>query len=136
MLFIIVIRRLCHENSIDDRKKMIKLHQKGVSNREISRRIKCNEKSVRKTLQKFFATGSVNDAPKSGRPRVTTHREDRAIKIRGLRNSFETANDVRKYCNPDQKCSLSTVKNRSKEFKLRGCIARRKPMVSARNRKR
>ena len=121
--------------SIDNRKEIIKLHNEGISNREIGRRLNCDEKTVRLTLQKYQKTDSVHDIPKCGRPRVTSAREDHAIKIRSLRNRFESAPELRKECGLVGKCSVSTVKNRLKEFKLRGCIARRKPMISAKNRK-
>ena len=90
--------------SIENRKKLIKLHEKGISNREISRRLECNEKTVRLTLLKYRNTGKLQDAPKSGRPRATSYREDRAIKVRSLRNRFETANEIRKQCNLVEKC--------------------------------
>ena len=77
--------------SLSYRKELINLHLSGLSNREIGRRLKCDEKTVRKTVKKHQNTGSVRDAPKSGRPRVTSYREDNAIKIRSLRNRFETA---------------------------------------------
>lgn len=122
--------------TVDTRKELVKLNKEGISNREIGRRLNCDEKTVRLTLQKYKKTGSVHDSPKCGRPRVTSPMEDRYIKVRSLRNRFETAPVLRKECSLVGKCSISTVKNRLKEFKLRGCIARRKPMVSLKNRKR
>ena len=122
--------------SLSDRQELINLHLSGLSNREIGRRLKCDEKTVRTTVKKHQNTGSVRDAPKSGRPRVTSYREDNAIKIRSLRNRFETAPQIQQQCNLVKKCSLSTVKNRLKEFNLKGYVARRKPMISAKNRKR
>ena len=121
--------------SLVDRRKLIHLHNEGISNREIGRRLNCDEKTVWLTVKKHRTTGSVHDTPKCGRPRVTSHREDRAIKIRSLRNRFETAPELHKECGLVGKCSVSTVKNRLKEFKLGGCIARRKPMISVKNRK-
>ena len=88
------------------------------------------------TVQKHQKTGSVRDAPKSGRPRVTSYRENRAIKILSLRNRFETSPQIQKQCDLVEKFSLSAIKNRLKEFKLCCCIARRKPMISVKNRKR
>lgn len=122
--------------SVDDRKELIRLHNEGISNREIGRRLNCDEKTVRLTLQKHQKTGSVHDTPKCERPRVTSPKEDRTIKVRSLRNRFETAPELRKECGLVGKCSVSTVKNRLKELKLRGCIGRRKLMISVKNRKR
>ena len=72
--------------SVSDRHELINLHLSGLSNRKIGHRLKCDEKTVRMTVKKHQNTGSVPDAPKSGRPRVTSYKEDNAIKICGLRN--------------------------------------------------
>ena len=122
--------------SVSDRHELINLHLFGLSNRKIGRRLKCDEKTVRMTVKKHQNTGSVPDALKSGRPRVTSYREDNAIKICGLRNRFEMTPQIQQQCNLIKKCSLSTVKNRLKEFNLHGSVARHKPMISVKNRKR
>ena len=122
--------------SLNDRKELIKLRNAGLSNREIGRRLKCDVKTLRITVQKHQKTGTVRDAPKSGRPRVTSYREARAIKIRSLGNRFETSPQIQKQCNLVEKRSLTTINNRLKECKLQGCIARRKPMIFVKNRKR
>ena len=121
--------------SIENRKEIVRLHKTGLSNREIGRRINCNEKTVRKIVKKHQETGSVSDAPKSGRPRALSEREVRHVKIRSLRNRFETASQIRKECNLVEKCSISTIKRRLTDFELRGCIARRKPLISTKNKK-
>ena len=54
--------------SINDREELIKFHNDGLSNLEIGRKLECDEKTVRMTVQKHQHTGSVRDAPKSGRP--------------------------------------------------------------------
>ena len=46
------------------------------------------------------------------------------------------APQIQQQCNLVKKCSLSTVKNRLKEFNLQGSISRHKPMISVKNRKR
>ena len=88
------------------------------------------------TVKKHQNIGSVPDAPKSGCPRVTSYRKDIAIKICGLRNRFKMTPQIQQQCNLVKKCSLSTVKNRLKEFNLQGSVARHKPIISVKNRKR
>ena len=56
--------------SVSDRHELINLHLSGLSNCKTGRRLKCDEKTVRMTVKKHQNTGSVPDAPKSGRPRV------------------------------------------------------------------
>ena len=123
--------------SINDRDELIiKFHNTGLSHREIGRILECDEKTVRMTVQKHKKSSSVRDAPKSCRPRVSSYREDSAIKIRSLRNRFETSPQIQKHCDLVEKCSLSTITNMLKGFKLCGCVARRKPMIYVKNRKR
>ena len=57
--------------SISDCHELINLHLSGLSHRKIGRRLKCDEKTVRMTVKKHQNIGSVRDAPKSGRSRVT-----------------------------------------------------------------
>ena len=97
--------------SVSDRHELINLHLSGLSNCKIGCRLKCDEKTVRMTVKKHQNTGSVPDASKSGRPRVTSYKEDNAIKICGLRNRFEMTPQIQQQqCNLVKKCSLSTVK--------------------------
>lgn len=42
--------------------------------------------------------------------------KDRLIKIRYLRNRFETASDIQKHCDLVEKCSNTTIKNRLKDL--------------------
>ena len=96
--------------SVSDHHDLINLHLSGLSNRKIGHRLKCDEKTVRMTVKKHQNTSSVPDAPKSGCPRVTSYRENNAIKICGLRNRFEMTPQIQQQCNLVKKCSLSTVK--------------------------
>ena len=96
--------------SVSDCHELINLHLFGLSNRKIGCRLKCDEKTIWMTVKKHQTTCSVPDALKSGRPRVTSYREDNAIKICGLRNRFEMTLQIQQQCNLVKKCSLSTVK--------------------------
>ncbi len=55
------------------------LSEEGYSKREIGRRLEISEKAVRYNLAKLENTGSMENLVRSGRPRVTTVREDRTI---------------------------------------------------------
>ena len=44
---------------------------------------------MQRLIQRHNATGSVADRPRSGRPRATTQREDRAIGFVHARNPFQ-----------------------------------------------
>ena len=96
--------------SVSDCHELINLHLTGLSNCKIGHRLKCDEKTVRMTVKKHQNTGRVRDAFKSGHPRVTSYRENNAIKICSLRNRFEMTPQIQQQCNLVKKCSLSTVK--------------------------
>ena len=48
---------------------------------------------IRKLRQKFMETGQVKDRPRSGRPKVTTYREDRLVINRTLRRRTSTGDN-------------------------------------------
>jgi len=49
----------------------------GSRSYDVSRRFGCNERTIYRLQQRVLQTGSVNDRPRPGRPRITTPREDR-----------------------------------------------------------
>ena len=55
------------------------LHEEGYSTVQIAKTIKHNQSSVSRTLSRLKKTGSVDDRKRTGRPRITTPREDRSL---------------------------------------------------------
>jgi hypothetical protein len=51
----------------------------------------CSRQTIHNLANRFANTGSVNDRPKSGRERVTSRRDDRAITWAHLRDRFNPA---------------------------------------------
>ena len=60
----------------------------------------------------FAQSGSTTDAPRSGRPRVTTPAQDRFIRLRHLRNRFLSAQSTVQALPGNQRISRQTVRNR------------------------
>jgi transposase len=56
------------------------------SNRQIAKRVGCDEKCVRNTWSAYQLTGDVKDKPRSGRPTKTTDREKSLIFLDSRRN--------------------------------------------------
>ncbi|KAK7102002.1 hypothetical protein V1264_020296 [Littorina saxatilis] len=69
--------------------------QDGVSKREVGRRLGVSHSVVVRLHQKFQATNSVLERPRSGRPKKTTQREDRFIRRQALQQRGTTANIIR-----------------------------------------
>ena len=53
--------------------------QGGISTADVARAINCNVCTVRGLRQRYRETGRTSDRPRSGRPRVAIHAQDRYI---------------------------------------------------------
>jgi transposase-like protein len=76
--------------SDQDRAIAIGLLQAGTPVKQVARRMVVSPKAIRKLRQKFQQTGQVKDLPRSGRPKITTVREDRLVVNRALRRRTST----------------------------------------------
>ena len=90
--------------------------------------------AVAKTIKRYNETGSHEDRPRKGRPRVTSAAEDKFIRVTSLRNRKLTAAQIRDQMNATQSSSSrhisrTTVKRRLRESGLHGQVAARKPLL-------
>lgn len=69
---------------------------------------------VWKLKTRFLTTGSVKDRPRSGRPRVTTVREDRHIRTTHLRDRFKSATETSREFRHARPVSRQTITRRLK----------------------
>ena len=108
-----------------DRGRTIALILQGRSQRDVAQQFGVHESTISRLVQRLRATGRLTDRARSGRPRVTTQRQDRRIRLvhlrYRLRMATETAREVigthgRRVC-------PRTVRNRLRDFDLR----RRRP---------
>ena len=58
----------------------------GMSTEHVVRHVRCYSRAIRNLRIRFRMTGSTNDLPRRGRPRVTTRGKDRYIMNTHLRN--------------------------------------------------
>ncbi|CAJ0951890.1 unnamed protein product [Ranitomeya imitator] len=94
--------------------------------------------TVAKTIKRYKETGSHEDRPRKGRPRVTSASEDKFIRVTSLRNHRLTAAQIRDQVNATQSSSsrhisTTTVKRRLCAAGLHGKIAARKPLLRTGN---
>jgi len=80
----------------------------GVSVFDVAKQFSCHKNTVLKLRQRYEGSGKVRDQPRTGRPRVTTVRQDRFITLSHLRNRFKTATNTVK----DMGINRQTVVNR------------------------
>ncbi|CAJ0922022.1 unnamed protein product [Ranitomeya imitator] len=93
---------------------------------------------VAKTIKRYKETGSHEDCPRKGRPRVTSASEEKFIRVTSLRNRRLTAAQIRDQVNATQSSSsrhisTTTVKRRLCAAGLLGKIAARKPLLRTGN---
>ena len=62
--------------------------QPAVPVQQVARLFNCTRATLLALRRRFTTLGTVEDRPRSGRPRVTTRRQDRAILLSHLRDRF------------------------------------------------
>ena len=123
--------------SMEERIKIVVLSEEGYSARKIAEKLKCSHSTVVRLLKKRRETGKVEDRARNGRPRKSTSREDRVLSRLSLANRKLTSPELAKRWT--ESCSVDvssvTVRRRCLEIGLRGCKARRKPLMTSVQRK-
>ncbi|KAF0026156.1 hypothetical protein F2P81_020893 [Scophthalmus maximus] len=124
--------------SKEKRVAIITLRNEGQSVRKIGKTLKVSPSAVAKTIKRYKETGSHEDRPRKGRPRVTSAAEDKFIRVTSLRNRRLTAAQIRDQVNATQSSSSrhisrTTAKKRLCESGLHGRIAARKPLLRTGN---
>ena len=77
--------------SDSDRNRMIGEIRAGIKPSEVALRYNVHRSAVYRLMNKFTQDGDVVDRPRSGRPRVTDARQDRAMLMENRRNPFRSA---------------------------------------------
>ena len=109
------------------RERAVGMLEAGASTEDVAAQVGSSVQAVRSLRRRFVQTGSTEDLPRSGRPRVTTPAQDRYILNQHLRNRFLTATATASVTpgthNP--RISAQTVRNHLAENNLRA----RRPYV-------
>ena len=113
-----------------DRGRAIGWVQDGVPKREVARRLQVSMSVIVRLTQRFNATGSVQERPRTGRPKKTTQREDRYISRQALQTRTASASNIRRQLLAAQNNNVSeqTIRRRFRGFQLRS----RRPAVRPR----
>ena len=115
----------------ETRTRAVVLVEEGYSYRDVGTRLGISHKTVFRLVKKYRETGSIVDKPRSGRPRVTTEREDRVLVRRSLGDHRLTSPELRAKMEDDHGVHVSSRTVRSRLFSagLRGCVAAKKPLL-------
>ena len=93
----------------------------GMSQAVIARNFQASRSTITHLYQHLRQMGMTNDRPRSGRPRVTSRRQDQYMFLTHLCNWFQTAvaTALATSGNHNNQISPDTVRNRLQEFGLR-----------------
>ena len=72
------------------RERAIGMLDAGMSTEHVARHVGCSSRAIRILRIRFRTSGSANDLPQRGRPRVAMRGQDRYIMNTHLRNRFQT----------------------------------------------
>ena len=78
---------------------------------------------------------NVKDLPRSGRPRVTSHRDDRVLQRLVRRMPFATSSLLKQHWLPNRRLSTRTVRNRLKSAILKSRRVIKRPLLTDRHRR-
>ena len=93
--------------------------QSGESQNEVARTLNVNQSTISRLWNRFQQTGSTNDRQRSGRPRITTPRQDRYIRVFHLRNRTVAASTTAAGIPGLRRISSQTVRNRLRQHDIR-----------------
>ena len=116
------------------RERAIGMLQAGATQVDVARRYNVARITIYRLWQRYLTTNTTADRPRSGRPRVTTPRHDRFIRLCHLRNRFETPSHTASVIPGMRRISPRTVRRRLAEAGLCARRPYRGPMLTQRHR--
>lgn len=119
----------------EERLRAVFLAETGASLRKIARELKATPMGIKKIIDKHIETGSTADKRRSGRPKKTTPHTDRVLVRMSLQDRRLTAPQLGRKLSEEHGVTLATrtVRQRLLKAGLRGCVAAKKPLLSATN---
>jgi transposase len=111
------------------------MHTKGMSFKAIGRQMGYHYTVVSGLVRKYKQTNNVKDLLRSGRPRVTSDRDDRALQRLVRRMPFATSPVLKQHWLPNRRLSTRTVNNRLKSAGLKSRRVNKRPLLAYRHRR-
>jgi transposase len=101
----------------------------GMSFKAIGRQMGYHYTVVCRLVRKHTKNNNVKDLPRSGRPRVTSDRDDRALQRLVRWMPFVTSSVLKQHWLPNRRMSTRTVKNRLKSTGLKSRRVIKRPLL-------
>jgi transposase len=115
--------------------QIIGMHTTGMSFKAIRRQMGYHYTVVSRLVRKHTQTNNVKDLPRSGRPRITSDRDDRALQRLVRRMPFSTSPVLKQHWLPNRRLSTRTVRNRLKSEELKSRRVIKRPLLADRHRR-
>ena len=80
--------------SLHERHQALGIFKAGVSQHDVAEHFHCHRNTISALVRRYREKNYAADRPRTGRPRLTTQRQDRWIQVTHLRNRRETAADT------------------------------------------
>ena len=112
------------------------LIEAGHSVSDTARRIGVARTTIQRLKRKVAETGNLQHRPRSGRPRVSTVRQDRVLRRMSVQQPRAVARTLRQRWSQENgiDASTRTVSRRLGQMGLHGRVARKKPLLTATHR--
>ena len=118
-----------------ERWQILGMHTTGMFFKAIRRQMDYHYTIVSRLESKHTQTNNVKDLPKSGRPRVISDRDDRALQRLVRRMPFVTSPVLKQHWLPNGRLSTRTVRNRLKSAGLKSRRVIKRPLLADRYRR-
>lgn len=115
------------------RERALGMLQANMSVSAVARTFGCTRATIYSLQRRVQQTGSTQDLPRAGRPRVTTAQEDRYIRLSHLRNRFMPAT-ITAATIPRRPVTAQTVRRRLRAVGLNARRPYRGPILTPRHR--
>ena len=118
-----------------DRARALGFLEAGWTQHAVAAHFGICRKTVSRLQSRYRKTGDVKDRERSGRPRVTTQRQDRYIETTAVRKRFVTARSIQQSLNQAagygaRRLSIQTIRNRLHASGLRARRPARRPLLT------
>jgi transposase len=115
--------------------QIIGMHTTGMSFKAIGSQMGYRYTVVSRLVRTHTQTNNVKDLPRSGRPRATSDRDDRALQRMVRRMPFATILVLKQHWLPNGRLSTRTVRNRLKSAGLKSRRVNKRPLLADRHRR-
>ena len=116
-----------------ERWQFIGMRTTGMSFKDIGRRVNRHYTVISRLVRKHLATNDVKDLQRSGRPRITSPREDRALVRLVRRQPFYSSTLLKPLWLQYRRPSLKTLRNRLREVGLASRLVIKRPWLTPHN---